>query len=357
MRFAYFSHVWGRPGTTPGRRLEELWREVEMAERLGFDYAFSVEHHFTPHESWMPSPPVFCTGAARHTSRIRIGPMGYVPALYHPLRIAEEVAILDQVLGGRLEVGLTSGVNDDFFRPYGADYAQRKDLTRECIDLLRVALAAAGPFSFVGAGHQVADACLSFGAVQHPHPPLWVPTTDRAMLRYLAQVGAHTSSTMIIPRKALGLVYRHYVKWWQAAGQVGKPNIGYWTLVYVAETDEEAVSRAAPHIVHTLTKTLRYGQADARRTGTAMSPQASELNTAMILERAGDIGFLLDHNLVFVGAPSTVARQIREASREGCFNTLLAEMNLGWMSEAELESSARLLSTEVMPALRSFESY
>jgi alkanesulfonate monooxygenase SsuD/methylene tetrahydromethanopterin reductase-like flavin-dependent oxidoreductase (luciferase family) len=348
--------VWGRPGQTPGHRYAELWREIELAEELGFDFAFSVEHHFTPHESWMPSPAIFCAGAAARTKRIRLGPMGYVSPLHHPLKIAQEVAALDQLLDGRLEVGLTPGVTPDFFGPYGADFSQRRELTKECLDMIRTALAADGPFDFAGPVHSVTDVTLSFGAVQRPHPPLWLPTTNRATLRYLASVGAHTSATMLLPRSMLGLVYRHYLDWWQAAGHQAPPNIGYWTLVYVAPTDEEAVSHAFGHIIHTLTKTLGYGQADVQRSGSPVTG-SSGLSTADILAHAGDISFLQHHNLVFAGSPDTVIRQVKAAAEEGCFNTLLAELNFGDMTDAELEASATLFSTEVMPALRAYSPY
>ena len=56
MKFAHFSHIWGKPGMTPHRRYEELWRELELCDELGFDYSFCVEHHFRPDESLMSSP-------------------------------------------------------------------------------------------------------------------------------------------------------------------------------------------------------------------------------------------------------------------------------------------------------------
>lgn len=354
MKFGYFSHVWGRPGATPAQRYEELWREIALADEVGFDYAFSVEHHFSPQESWMPSPALFCAGAAQHTSRIRLGPMGYVPALHNPIGVVEEIAALDQVLDGRLEVGIASGVAPDYFGPFGANFDQRKERARECVDLLRTAFAADDEsFDFDGPFHQYSDVSMSFGPVQRPHPPLWIPTRDRNTLRWLATIGAHTSSTMIVPRKALGVVYRHYVDWWREAGHQGKPNIGYWAPVHVGESDEEAISRAAPHIIHTLTKTLLYGRGV---TGQG-NGRDGELSTGTILANAGDINFLLDHNLIFVGSPETVAARIRAAADEGVFNTVLAEFNLGLMSEAELDASTRLFATEVAPALRNYEPY
>jgi hypothetical protein len=56
MKFAHFSHIWAKPGMTPHRRYEELWRELQLCDALGFDYSFCVEHHFRPDESWMSSP-------------------------------------------------------------------------------------------------------------------------------------------------------------------------------------------------------------------------------------------------------------------------------------------------------------
>jgi alkanesulfonate monooxygenase SsuD/methylene tetrahydromethanopterin reductase-like flavin-dependent oxidoreductase (luciferase family) len=354
MESAYFTHVWGRENVSVRERYEQLWQEIEAADQLGFDYAFSVEHHCTPHESWMPSPAVFCTGAALRTERIRVGPMGWVPPLRHPLHVVEEVAALDQLLGGRLEVGLASGVSEEPFLPFGADFANRKVLNRECADLLRTALTAEGPFDFDGPVHQLSDVELSFGAHQRPHPPLWIPTTDRNTLRYLARTGGHTSSTMIIPRAAMGLVYRHYIDWWREEEQPGLPRIGYWSLVHVAETDAEAEARAAAQVTDTFVNTLRYGR--VKRSGTSAAP-ASRLSTPDILAGSGDFRFLMDNNLVFVGSPRTVAERIKEAAAEGCFNTVLGEFTFGDIAGAESIASMELYSREVMPLLADYAPY
>jgi alkanesulfonate monooxygenase SsuD/methylene tetrahydromethanopterin reductase-like flavin-dependent oxidoreductase (luciferase family) len=129
MKFAHFSHVWAKPGMTPHERYEQLWRELALCDEVGFDYAFCVEHHFRPDESWMSSPSLYAVGAGARTERLRVGPMGYIVPLYHPLRLAEEIAIVDQMLGGRLELGLVPGINADYFRPFGLDYAERKSPT------------------------------------------------------------------------------------------------------------------------------------------------------------------------------------------------------------------------------------
>jgi alkanesulfonate monooxygenase SsuD/methylene tetrahydromethanopterin reductase-like flavin-dependent oxidoreductase (luciferase family) len=354
MKFAYFSHVWGRPAITVAQRYQELWREVEAADRLGFDYAFCVEHHCTPQESWMSSPAVFCTGVAMRTKRIRVGPMGWVPPLRHPLHLVEEVATLDHLLDGRLEVGLASGISREPFAPFGADFDNRKELTRECAELLRTAYVADGAFDFDGPVHRLRDITLSYPALQCPHPPIWMPTTDRRTLRYLSEIGGHSGSTMIVPRAAMALVYRYYVDWWRRHGHTATPNIGYWSLVHVAKTDTEAEARAASNITHTLTKTLRYDTV-ARSVG--RPAPASRLSTADILRGTDDFRFLLDHNLVFVGSPSTVAGRIKCAAQEGHFNTLFGEFNFGHLTEAEVLDSVELFAKEVVPMLRDFSPY
>jgi alkanesulfonate monooxygenase SsuD/methylene tetrahydromethanopterin reductase-like flavin-dependent oxidoreductase (luciferase family) len=80
MKFAHFSHVWGKPGMSPHQRYEQLWRELELCDALGFDYSFCVEHHFRPDESWMSSPSLYVVGGGQRTKRMRVGAMGFRPA-------------------------------------------------------------------------------------------------------------------------------------------------------------------------------------------------------------------------------------------------------------------------------------
>ena len=110
MKFAHFSHVWNRPNMSPGERYDQLWRELAVADDVGFDYGFAVEHHFLRHESWMTSPTVFCTGGAANSKNMRLGPMGYVVPLYDPIRILEGSGDLGP--GPPRPVGTGPGVRD-----------------------------------------------------------------------------------------------------------------------------------------------------------------------------------------------------------------------------------------------------
>jgi alkanesulfonate monooxygenase SsuD/methylene tetrahydromethanopterin reductase-like flavin-dependent oxidoreductase (luciferase family) len=359
MKFAHFSHVWNKPGMTPAERYDQLWRELALCDELGFDYAFAVEHHFRPHESWMPSPPVYCTGAAARTRRLRLGPMGYIVPLYDPLRIVEEAAVLDNVLDGRLELGLVSGIIPDYFYPYKADFANRRALTNEGLALVKAAFTSDGPFTFRGAFHDYEGVELSVRPLQRPHPPLWMQSRDPETLALLAREGVHTGYLFFMPRADVVPRYREYLRAWQAAGHPESPNVGYWTLVYVDETDESARAGAAPHIRHAFTKVFGFGDAG----GVSPSQLADtytrrgEPGAAEIARHITDADYLMDRNLVFVGSPETVAARIRSAAAEGLFNTVLAELNLGTMAEDEVMRSIALFGTRVIPALRDYAPY
>jgi len=75
MKFSHFYHIWGKPGMSPHQRYEQLWRELQLCDELGFDHSFCVEHHFRPDESWMSAPSLYAVGAGARTKRLRIGPM------------------------------------------------------------------------------------------------------------------------------------------------------------------------------------------------------------------------------------------------------------------------------------------
>ena len=359
MKFAHFSHVWNKPGMTAAQRYEQLWRELAACDELGFDFGFTVEHHFNPNESWMPSPSIYCSGAAARTGRMRHGPMGFVVPLYNPLRIAEDAAVLDNVLNGRLELGLVSGIVPDFFGPYGADFKNRRALGHEAVAFVKKALSSEGSFSFEGPFHQYENVTLSVKSLQKPHPPLWMHSRDADTLAILAREGVHTGYLFLVPRKEVAPRYREYLRLWNQAGHRGKPNIGYWVLVYVDETDDKAVARARHYFAHCFTKVfgtradggigyLRLAENFARR---------GDPGGAEIARNAVNLDYLLEHNLAFVGSPRTVAEQVKAAAAEGLFNTILGEFNIGDIAEEDLMRSIRLFGREVLPALRSFEVY
>jgi alkanesulfonate monooxygenase SsuD/methylene tetrahydromethanopterin reductase-like flavin-dependent oxidoreductase (luciferase family) len=362
MKFAHFSHVWAKPGMTPHQRYEELWRELALCDQLGFDYSFCVEHHFRPDESWMSSPSLYAVGAGARTRHMRIGPMGYVVPLYHPLRLAEEIAVVDQMLGGRMELGLVPGINPDYFKPFGLDYNLRKSPTIEFVDYLRAAYGEQQPFSFHGEIHHTDSVTLAVQPLQKPHPPLWMMSRDPQTLEFCASRGINPGYFLVYPRADAAPRYVKFLEDWKKAGWPKKPNIAYCTIVHVDETDDKALSvglaRAArayegflppPKPGETFEQRARE---HAKKFIGRGEPGASE-----IMANLFDADYLMKHELVFIGSPETVARKIKTAAQVGLFNVFMSEFSFSDLPEDDLMRSIRLFGEKVIPALRGFEPF
>ena len=362
MKFAHFSHIWAKPGMTPHQRYEELWRELRLCDDLGFDYSFCVEHHFRPDESWISSPSLYAVGAGARTKRMRIGPMGYIVPLYHPLRLVEEIAIVDQMLGGRMELGLVPGISAEYFKPFGLDYNFRKSPTLEFVDYMRAAYGEKQPFSFHGDNHKTESAEISVQPFQKPHPPLWMMSRDPQTLEFCATNGINPGYFLIYPRKDAAPRYVKFLEDWAKAGHPKKPNIAYCTIVHVDDTDEKALDvalkRAArayegflPHPKPGETFDERVREHAKKFIGRG-EPGASE-----IMANLFDADYLMKHELVFIGSAETVAAKIHAAAKAGLFNVFLCEFNFSDLPEADLMRSIRLFGEKVIPALRDYEPF
>ena len=362
MKFAHFSHIWAKPQMTPHQRYEELWRELQLCDALGFDYSFCVEHHFRSDESWMSSPSLYAVGAGARTRRMRIGPMGYIVPLYHPLRLVEEIAIVDQMLGGRMELGLVPGINPDYFRPFGLDYGQRKSPTLEFVDYLRAAFGQTQPFSFHGHDFHTESARLAVPPVQHPHPPLWMMSRDPQTLEFCAKNGINPGYFLVYPRADAAPRYRQFLADWQAAGWPEPPKIAYCTVVYVDETDDKAMEVAlfrASRAYEGFLEPAKPGESFTERAAEHAKKFVGrgEPGASQIMQNLFDAEYLRRNDLVFVGSPATVAAKIRAAAAEGVFNVFMGEFNFSDLPEADLMRSIRLFGEQVIPALRGFEPF
>jgi len=362
MKFSHFSHIWAKPGMTPRQRYEQLWRELALCDQVGFDHAFCVEHHFRPDESWMSSPSLYAVGAGARTKRLRIGPMGYIVPLYHPLRLAEEIAIVDQMLGGRMELGLVPGINADYFRPFGLDYSHRKSPTLEFVDYLLAAFGDTQPFSFHGQEFHTDNAEISVQPVQRPHPPLWMMSRDPKTLEFCAKRGINPGYFLVYPRTDAAPRYRKFLADWKAAGWPRKPNIAYSTVIYVDESDDTALDSAlwrASRAYEGFLPQAKAGESFEDRVAifAKMFVGRGEPGASEIMQNVFNPDYLLKHDLVFIGSAETVGAKIRAAAQAGLFNTIMGEFNFADLPEPKLMRSIRLFGEKVIPALRGYEPF
>ena len=361
MKFAHFTQTFPREGETAAERFDQLWNELELADQVNFDYGFSSVHHFS---RLRLTSTAFCAAAAARTRRLRLGPMGYTVPLYDPIRIVEEVALLDNITHGRLEVGLTTGVTPEEFRIYRGDWDNRHAITTEAMFLLRKAFTSEKPFDFDGPFHQYKEIPLSVEPLQLPHPPIWLLSLEPEQLKLAAQEGAHTGYVFFRRRQDAAPYISDYLRMWRENGHQHEPNICYVAFVYVDETDEAAVTNGVPHILDSMRRI--YGRA----LGLAESAVTELIGAGAPVDRSFDTTFtetdtdnrkwldfeyLQENSLVFVGSPETVARKLRVAAQEGLFNVFCGEFNVGMLPDEDLMRSIRLFGTEVIPALKDFD--
>lgn len=362
MKFAHFAHVWGKAGMTPHQRYEQLWRELEVADAVGFDYGFCVEHHFTPDESWMSAPNLYATAVAARTRNIRIGGMGHIVPLHHPMRLAEEIALTDQITGGRTEVGLVPGILPTYFGPFGADFQSRREVTLEFVGFFKAACADDAPFSFDGQFHKADQVKLSVPPMQRPHPPLWLETRDPATLEFCAKEGINTGYFLLFPRETAKSRYAKYLADWRAAGWTHRPNIGYSTVVYVDETDDKALDKALDYAGSAYKGFFRGAQNDAelQKMQNALADlheKRGDPGAAEIIRHILDKDYLLENDLILIGSPDTVAAKLKDWAAGGMFNVFMGEFNFGELAEDDLMRSIRLFGEAVIPRLRPFEPF
>lgn len=362
MKFAHFAHVWGKPGMTPAQRYQQLWRELEIADALDFDYGFCVEHHFRPDESWMSAPNLYAVGAGARTSRLRLGAMGYIVPLNNPLRLVEEIAIADQMLDGRLVVGLVPGIIPDYFVPFKVDFDSRRAVTLEFVGYLKAAFADPKRFDFDGRYHQAEAVTLAVPPAQRPHPPLWIETRDPPTLEFCAREGINTGYFILFPRQDAADRYRDFLAKWAEAGWAHKPEIAYSTVVYVDETDDKALDKALHHAGQAYrgffpAAVNESGLKDEQYRRAELFEERGEPGAAEVMRHLLDPDYLLENDLILLGSPETVARKLKDYATEGLFNTFFGEFNFGNLAEDDLMRSIRLFGTEVIPALRDYEPF
>src|SRR5271170_3960886 len=138
MEFGIFDHV-DRNGLALGDFYQARLKIVEAYDRAGFRSYHIAEHHSTP-VGMAPSPSVFLSAVAQRTRRLRFGPLVYLLPLYHPLRLIEEICMLDQLSGGRLELGVGRGVSPIEVGYYGIAPDDRAAIYREALQVIRAGL-------------------------------------------------------------------------------------------------------------------------------------------------------------------------------------------------------------------------
>lgn len=222
--------------------------QVELADKLGYDYAWEVEHHFLDEYSHSPQPEVFLAAASQRTKRIRMGHGIIQITTNHPARVAEKVACLDLVSNGRVEFGMGESGSVQELAPFGVDMAQKREIWEEAVRCIIPMMTKEGT-SFDGRYFKFPLRNVTPKPVQKPHPPLWVAcsqleTIEMAGRRGIGALGFQFL-TADMAHAWVHAYYNSFVKRQEKlADYQSNCNIAMVSYFMCAETDEEARKRA-----------------------------------------------------------------------------------------------------------------
>ncbi len=188
MDFGVFNLLQHRDrATSPHQILAEALEHTRKAEELGFSRVWFAEHHFSNY-SLCPSPLILCNQAAAMTKTIRVGCAVLILPLHAPARVIAEIALVDALSGGRLDVGVGSGYQNYEFERLGADLTQNKVMFNEMLDMIERGLREPN-FSYDGEYFQQKRTAINMRPVQTPRPPIWIAGKDPNSHRRCARDG------------------------------------------------------------------------------------------------------------------------------------------------------------------------
>lgn len=337
MKFGLFDHL-DRGAQPDARTYKDRLAVIQAAEAAGFAGYHLAEHHMTP-LGLAPSPSVFLSAVIQNTSRIRLGPLVYLLPLYHPLRLIEEICMLDQMSEGRFDIGVGAGVSPYEVGYYGVG-EDKQDVYRESLDILMKGLTQER-LDHHGRHHAFDNVPMILKPLQNPMPPLWAGVGSEEGMRFAARHGMHAMGLGPTQRIA-GIVSTYTRLWAECAGDpmrklspTQSPHMGALRQIHLADTDEQAWAEAAPAYAHWYN---------------SLNWLWREHSATVSTNLAGDLKNGVDNGAVIVGSPDTVREAIAKERDATGYNYLVLQFAYGTFTVPQVKHSLDLFARHVMPA-------
>jgi alkanesulfonate monooxygenase SsuD/methylene tetrahydromethanopterin reductase-like flavin-dependent oxidoreductase (luciferase family) len=353
----FFEHQVPRPWDADADRrvLAEALEQVELADRLGFDHVWAVEHHFLEEYAHSAAPELFLAAASQRTRHIRLG-HGIVlapPAYNHPARVAERLATLDVLSGGRVDFGAGESGSRTELEGFDVDPREKRLMWRECFEQICEMLARDPYPGFEGRYFRMPVRNVVPKPIQRPHPPLWMACPKRDTLRLAAAhgVGALTFS-FLTPEEARGWIDDYYTTYAEECIPIGhttNPEVALVAPLAIAPDRATAHAQSDEHFQFFRWSMGHYYDFGRHRPGVTdvwASFQAARPRLGGLAAPGVEVpGF---------GTPDDLVRQLEGFEAAGADQiTFLAAY--GKKPHAEVMAGLELFGHEVLPRFRARE--
>lgn len=345
MKIGLFDHLERSTDRSLATQFDERLEFVAAADEAGLYCLHVAEHHSSP-LNMVPAPGVYLSAVARATRNIRLGPLVYLLTLYTPLKLAEEICMLDHMSKGRLEVGVGRGVSPFELNYHKVDPEESREIFFDAYDCLKVALTN-DTFSYDGKYFSYSNVPMPLRPLQRPHPAFWYGSSNTIGATWAGEQGMHFTSNGP-PERA-----KENIDAFRAAlakrGGAARPKaefpggtaIGLLRHIVVADTDEEARRIAKPALDHHAASLNWLRNLHG----------STEFTDRLNVHRGETFESWEEMNMVIAGSPDTVRAEIERQATDLGLNYLVAYLFFGTMTLPDALRSLRLFSTEVMPKL------
>ena len=338
-----------RQGADQATAFRDVFELADRAEAWGIDCVWLGEIHFTPTRSVISASLQVASAIAARTRRLHVGTAVQVLPLNHPLRIAEEVATVDQISRGRFEFGIGRSGVVRTYDVYGVAYAESQARFREALEIIRLGWAGE-PFSYEGQFYRVENATVVPRPYQKPHPPIRMATTSDETFPLAGRLGLPIfiglRTTEIADLQDQLAPYRQA---WREAGHAGEPSVYLRIPVYASPTAEGAREEPRASMSAFFARQTELARAAVGRAGAGPADRRR-----MQAERMASLTYedVLARKVVF-GTAGAVIDRLQQLQEELGLDGIVAELNPGGLIPPELETrSLQILAGEVVPALR-----
>lgn len=347
MKFGLF-YLFSDFGNIPQDRLfSEVLEEIEYGEELGFDSVWLPEHHFAVY-GMLGNPMTFAAAISQRTQKMKIGTAIMVLSFQHPLRVAEDAALVDALSGGRLLLGLGRGYQPPEFHGFGVPQENSRDMFLESFEIPTRALSGE-KFTYDGKFWKIEEPTEIFPKpIQKPHPPFYFAAISPATYEIAAQKGV---SLLRSPQFSdLGTVTEAYSRYQVKMKEYGRdPALLDQPLsvrTFVAPTDEEARAETKDVVwFYHLLSTLLPG-APGRPLPSSGYENYPRDPSVLAQVTANDVW---ERGTCF-GSPERVTEQMKRYMRETGTTSFMTQMRIGGLEHEKVMRSMELFANHVMPA-------